>query len=109
MRSNTIVWLAAIWIASSPLGCAWVTLTPEAETIRVAPSIEAVASCKKLGGISSQTRARIGFIARGKEKISDELITLARNSAAEMGADTVIAEGPPSVDGRQRFTAYRCR
>jgi hypothetical protein len=109
MRSNSIVLLAAscLAVAVAP-SCAWVSLEPEAETVRVAPSAEAVQGCQKVGTIQSQTTARIGFIARSKKKISEELDTLARNNAAEMGADTIVAEGPPSVEGQQRFAAYRC-
>ena len=109
MRSNSIVLLTAICLASLAFGCAWVKLAPEAEDVQIAPSAEAVASCRKVGTINSQTKARVGFFARGQEKLSEELATLARNEAAEMGADTVLAEGPPSVEGRQRFGAYRCR
>ncbi len=112
MRSNLRSLPALIALTGVVLtmpGCAWVTLTSEAEEVRVASSPEAIAGCRKLGVVSAQTRARIGFIARSEEKISQELTALARNNAAEMGADSIIAEGPPSVDGRQRFVAYRCR
>ena len=101
--------LGATVPTTSLLGCTWVPLTPEAESVRVVSSPEALTSCKKLGVVRSQTRARIGLFARSEEKISEELTALARNNAAEMGADSIVADGPPSVDGRQRFIAYRCR
>ncbi|HKK50908.1 MAG TPA: DUF4156 domain-containing protein [Myxococcota bacterium] len=101
--------IAVLWLTSSVAGCVWVPLDPQAESVRVATSLEAVQDCKKLGVVRSRTRTRIGFIARSEEKISEELTALARNNAAEMEADTIVADGPPSVDGRQRFLAYRCR
>lgn len=114
MPSNPRALLACLLLGAavpmtSLLGCTWVPLAPEAESVRVVSSAEALAGCKKLGVVRSQTRARVGFFARSEEKISDELTALARNNAAEMGADSIIADGPPSVDGRQRFIAYRCR
>jgi len=112
MRSNLRSRPALILLTGALLampGCAWVTLTPEAEGVRVVSSTQEVAGCRNLGGIRAQTRARIGFIARSEEKISQELEALARNNAAEMGADTLVADGPPSAEGRQRFEAYRCR
>jgi hypothetical protein len=36
------------------------------------------------------------------------LVALARNEAALMGGDTVVAESPVK-DGRQLFGVYRCR
>jgi hypothetical protein len=109
MLSRTTLLLTAIGIAASAPGCAWVTLMPEAEEVRVVRSADEVSGCEKVGLVTAQTRARVGFIARSSEKVAEELATLARNNAADMDADTLLAEGPPSVDGRQRFAAYRCR
>jgi DhnA family fructose-bisphosphate aldolase class Ia len=109
LHPRTLLPLLLFGAAMSSSGCTWVPLAPEAESVQVAPSQDAVTDCKKLGVVHSQTRARIGFFARSEEKISDELTALARNNAAEMGADSIVADGPPSVDGRQRFIAYRCR
>lgn len=110
MRSNPRIApvLILLCLMGSLPGCAWVSLAPEAEQVRVAPSLDAVDECKKLGAVQAQTRSRIGFIARSQKKIGEELKTLARNNAAEMGANVVVADGPPSVDGRQRFLAFRC-
>jgi hypothetical protein len=37
-----------------------------------------------------------------------ELETLAKNDAVDLGANTILAEGSPSIDGVQHFRAYRC-
>jgi len=105
----TVLLLGTALPMTSLLGCTWVPLTPEAESVRLVSSQEALTGCKKLGVVHSRTRARIGFFARSEEKVSEELAALARNNAAEMGADSIVADGPPSVDGSQRFIAYRCR
>ena len=44
---------------------------------------------------------------RSEAKVEEELLTLARNSAVEIGGDTLVAEGPPS-QGAQRFRIYKC-
>jgi hypothetical protein len=49
----------------------------------------------------------VGILARGDSKVRGELITLARNEAATMGGDSIVAESP-AVQGRQTFGVYRC-
>jgi hypothetical protein len=44
----------------------------------------------------------------GHRKVAGELEALARNEAALMGGDTVVAELPVK-DGRQVFGVYRCQ
>jgi len=39
---------------------------------------------------------------------AEELTTLARNDAPELGGNTVVAEGPVSNEGVQRFAIYNC-
>jgi hypothetical protein len=92
----------------SSLGCAWVELDPAAEPIRVVPSTATLEGCTQVGTINAQTRAKIGFIKRRSDKVADELSSLARNNAVDMGANAVVPVAPPSDEGRQRFTAYRC-
>ena len=49
----------------------------------------------------------IGFFTRSEEKVNTELATIAQNEAAEMGGDTIAAEGP-TENGRRTFTIYKC-
>lgn len=65
-----------------------------------------VAHCQYVGRIDSQTRAKV-LISRNPELVQQELIDLARNQAATMGANAIVALGQPE-DGTQSFNAYRC-
>ena len=47
------------------------------------------------------------LIERGSSKVQQELIDLARNQAATMGANAIVPSGEP-VDGSQKFRAYLC-
>lgn len=87
-------------------GCAWVDVKPQAEKVRVLAAQE-VGRCKALGRVSAVTLAKIGFIARDKGSVQEEVYRLARNNAADMGGDTVVAAGP-LIDGEQPFKVYRC-
>lgn len=88
-------------------GCTWVDPKPGASAVTlVKPSH--VVNCKSVGTTQSQVKDKIGFINRSDDKVTEELLTLAKNSAVEMGGDTLVAEGGPS-EGSQKFRIYKCQ
>ena len=107
MRSRTVRYAAIAGMAALAGGCTWVKLTEPGENVRVG-TVAQVASCTKLGATHAKTSTRIGFFSRSQKKIDSELESLARNEAAEMGGDTIVAQGPASSEGRRTFDVYRC-
>ena len=107
-RTRAAIGVVFVSLSMSAAGCTWVPLTPEATDIRVAPTKSAVADCEHVGDIRAQTRSRIGFVSRSPEKVAEELESLARNDAVELGANVILAQGSPTLEGAQRFRAYRC-
>ncbi|MDT8321630.1 MAG: DUF4156 domain-containing protein [Xanthomonadales bacterium] len=101
-KMGTLLVLAACLHA-----CTWVPLTPEGEKVRVAQPGE-VQNCERKGGLTSSLRSRVAGVERKPGKVAGELEALARNEAALMGGDTVVAESPID-DGRQSFGVYRCQ
>ena len=94
-------------IALSSTACTWVTLTAEGEQVKVLAADEVLA-CVKKGQTAVSLKADIASIERNAEKVQTELETLARNSAVELGGDSVVPVS--AVDnGRQEFAVYRCR
>jgi len=87
-------------------GCTWVRLTPEGEAVRVVSAAETV-ECKKLGQTTVSLLAKVAGLKRSAKKVAAELLTLGRNSGAEMGGDTIV---PASeiTGGEQSFDVYRC-
>lgn len=87
-------------------GCTWVRLTPAGEGVRVVLAAETV-ECKKIGQTTVSLLAKVAGIKRSAKKVAAELVTLGRNSGAEMGGDTIV---PASriTDGEQDFDVYRC-
>jgi hypothetical protein len=83
-----------------------VQLTPAGAGVRLA-SAEAVVTCTSLGRITASVIHEVGFLPRHPDAVQDNINVTARNSAANMGADTVV---PASkiVDGKQTFDVYRC-
>jgi hypothetical protein len=88
-------------------GCTWVDPIPGASSVTLVQPAH-VSNCKSVGTTISQVKAKIGFINRNDEKVAGELLTLAQNSAVEVGGDTLVAEGATS-EGTQKFRIYKCR
>lgn len=88
-------------------GCTFVQTNPKGNAVRVATA-EEVTSCQRLGQTNVSTLAKVAGLPRYESSIQDELNTLARNSGADMGGDTV-APVAPVKDGKQTFIIYRCK
>ncbi len=102
---NKTAWIAALaMIALS--ACAWVKPTDAGLSIRLV-GYDQVGQCKKLGKTTVSVLDKVGFISRAQDKVGEELKILARNSAAEMGGDTIVAAGAVS-GGEQPFDVFRC-
>ncbi len=86
--------------------CTFVDLSVEGEKVRVLDADE-VSKCKLLGRTNANTKAKVAGVPRHENAINHELIALARNAAAELGGDTIVAEGP-AVEGKRAFQIYRC-
>ena len=88
-------------------GCAWVTPTTRGQAIAYLQPNQ-VQSCQKLGRVSVETVSKVVLLSRDAKTVQNELITMAKNEAVVLKADTIAAE--TEIDeGRQTFGAYRCR
>lgn len=86
-------------------GCAFVSLTDAGANVRQSTA-EEVSQCKLVATISSQTKDTV-VIDRNSGKVREELIVLARNRAAEIGANAIVPVAEQS-NGSQDFSAYSC-
>jgi hypothetical protein len=86
-------------------GCTWVKLS-DAGALVQPTEVGAIATCQRVGIVTTQTQSKV-VVSRGDTKVREELLVLARNEAAALGADTIVAIGRPG-DGRQDFEAYLC-
>ena len=87
-------------------GCTWVKLDPAARNIRVIEPGQA-AACKKIGVTRVSLLDKVMGMRRSREKVQEELNTLARNSALDLGGNAVMADSPVE-DGRQVFVVFEC-
>lgn len=98
--------LAAAALVLTVAGCTYVKLDPAAQDVEVLRA-ERVQDCERLGQTRVSVAQKIGFIARGDRAIRNDLEVLARNSAAEMGGDT-ITPASEVQNGKQSFGVYDC-
>jgi len=98
--------LSAGLVVLAMAGCTWIKPTTGGEEVRVLAA-DKVGSCQKLGDTTVSLLHKVAGINRSEEKVRTELATMARNSAAEMGGDTVVATSPVT-EGEQSFDVYQC-
>ena len=101
--SKTVVLYVAVLLLSA---CNMVELNVEGEKARVL-SPEEVTKCTFVGKTTSTTTAKLLGANRDEKKVLEELLILARNSAKNLGGDTVVPDGEVT-DGQQTFRVYRC-
>jgi len=86
--------------------CTWVEPTKEGGDVLLVKASN-VQMCKKLGTTNTFVKHKIGAVTRSEEKVTEELITLAKNRAAEKGGDSIVATGPV-IEGSMSFDIYKC-
>ena len=96
-----------IALATLASACAFIEPKPGAEKV-VLFTPEQASRCAPLGSTKVSVLDRAGFIARDRASVRADLQALARNTAIEMGGDTIAEAGPVS-EGQQTFNVYRCQ
>jgi Domain of unknown function (DUF4156) len=98
--------VGAAVLLTSVSACTWVKVTAEGQNVKVLTAAQAT-SCERLGTTSAKAVGKLGFVKRNEEKLQGELQGLARNEAAVMGGNAVVADSAIE-NGSQRFVVYRC-
>lgn len=88
------------------LSCTWIDVNQAGKQVVIATD-KHVQTCIKTGVINVSSRDRLIGIKRGNKKVTAELEALARNEAAQINADTIVAIDQPT-NGMQSYSAYRC-
>jgi hypothetical protein len=103
MKKTIMMTLCGLLISCGP----YVTVSHEAEKVRLLDQTE-VSVCQKLGGTTVSVLDKVAFVKREQSSVADNLQALARNAAADMAGDTIVAASVIN-DGKQKFDVYRCR
>lgn len=67
-----------------------------------------VGACQSKGKTIVSVLAKVGFINRLDEVVEADLYQVARNDAADAGADTLV-KGESQESGKRTFDMYKCR
>ena len=86
--------------------CTWVEPTKESSGVTLVKSFN-VKSCVKLGTTTATVKDKVGPVTRDEDTVREELITVAKNKAATLGADSIVANEPVS-EGSMSFDMYKC-
>jgi hypothetical protein len=105
MRSSGLAALPIIALLLL-VGCNHVPLEEGASDVQIIDASKAE-SCERLGKTKVEVLAKVVGVGRSQEKMGEELSNLARNAAADMGGNAVMAEGEIE-DGKQTFGVYKC-
>ena len=106
--NHTKLIVTVLLVLTFASGCTWVALEDSGKRVRVVISAQEVEGCESKGEITTSVRDKVAFVARDSAKVNDELEALARNQAAELGADTIYGVGEADHGSRQ-FNAFRCK
>ena len=86
--------------------CTWIETTKEGSEVSLVKAFN-VKDCLKLGTTNAIVTHKVGIITRENEAVTEELLPVAKNRAAELGGDSIIAKGPV-VEGKMSFDIYKC-
>ena len=104
---STQKFIFALAVAACLQACTWVKATEGGEKVVVSQA-QGISNCERKGAVDSVLKSQVAGVQRNAAKVAGELETLARNEAARMGGDTIVAESGIQ-DGKQTFGVYRCR
>ena len=91
---------------SSLSACTWIEPTKESlDVILVKPGN--VTDCQLLGTTRVTVTHKIGILTRDKEAVTEDLVTIEKNDAAELGGDSIVARGEGN-EGKMSFDIYKC-
>ena len=87
--------------------CAWIETTEEGSEVTLVKEFN-VNNCLKLGRSNASVTHKIGVLTRDEEAVLEDLIIVAKNKAAEIGGDSIVAKGN-AVEGKMSFDIYKCK
>ncbi|HEY8354895.1 MAG TPA: DUF4156 domain-containing protein [Methylophilaceae bacterium] len=99
--------MAVAPIALGACASKMVEVRPGSDRVSLADAHQ-VAACQSRGKVTVSVLTKVGFISRSVEAVEANLLQLARNSAVDEGADTLVRRESPRF-GERTFDMYKCR
>lgn len=106
MYKSRFYLMVPVLIAGLLNACAWVEQTEAGKKVTLATA-QQVTACKELGKTAVSVKHTVAGMERKPHIIKEELEKLAKNSAAEMGGNTIIPASEIK-EGKQTYRVFRC-
>jgi hypothetical protein len=106
-RATQIAGLGMLALLSSGCASTFIEQRLGSERVRLVDATE-VAACQSKGNTTVSVLAKVGFFNRSIADVDANLAQLARNSAVDLGGDTIV-KGERLEIGKQVFAIYKCR
>lgn len=94
-------------LLSGTAGCTWVDTSPAGKEVMLVKPAN-VSNCRYIGATTSTVKGAIGNLNRPEHKVTEELQAMAKNQAAVMGGDSIIAKNETRTQSTQAFDVYKC-
>ncbi|MGE5027990.1 MAG: DUF4156 domain-containing protein [Betaproteobacteria bacterium] len=101
--------VAAVPLFALLSGCAsdFIKVREGSDRVSLAEASQ-VGNCQSLGRTTVSVVTKVGLYNRSIEDVDANLLQMARNSAVDMGGDTVV-RGDRLEVGKRVFAIYKCR
>ena len=107
--SKAILALAIPMLFAGLSGCSSVMIGEKQGSDHVSlANANQMAACQSKGKINLSVIAKFGILPRSEEDVEANLYQMARNSAVDNGADTLV-KGESKELGKRQFEMYKCR
>ena len=105
MKSSIIFILTALVL----LGCSshLIKAKKGADSIKLIEHSDSLA-CQEKGVVTVSVLTKVGFFTRSVEAVEENLVQLARNSAVEIGGNSIV-KGEVSEFGKRSFSIFECQ
>jgi hypothetical protein len=103
---KTMSQLMLLIAAGSLVACTWVKPETGADAVALRAADDLI-GCELVSQTTVSVRDRVAGVQRSAAKVQEELDTLARNSAVDVGGDVIVRE-ERIEEGKQRYGIYRC-
>ena len=90
-------------------GCAsaFMEVKEGAEKVSIANS-DQISHCESKGTVTASVLSKVMFVNRSIEGVEDNLVQMAKNSAVDLGANTIV-KGESKKIGERAFSLYQCK
>ena len=100
--------IKAFFFTAVPVLTACAAVTPHENADKVSlVKPEHVMKCTRITTTNVGVTDKVGIYNRSDETVEQDLITLGKNRATEIGGDTIVVK-EPMQDGKMSFDIYKC-